>query len=261
MLPGRATDVVPSHQPNRKKHRTGPNSSIQDGKTAPCTLDSDPLTSPPEDTSRARPSGLGQRAVEVLVEVPKLPISRSDEENLPPEPEVDLLASWRSGLPRSAGQMPTPCRLRSRNPRRGNTARRGRPGPARSGRSRRTRSPGCSRPDAARPAPLFRRDKLSRFSGVPGKPAVSMSKNGVTRMTDRSREIYRASNGDRWSLARDPASGEVCIRHDGNLSSGAHVSFIGIGAFLCRGQGPEQQELLQLIGTLIDVASERTMKA
>jgi hypothetical protein len=50
-------------------------------------------------------------------------------------------------------------------------------------------------------------------------------------MTIQRRELYRSSNGDRWLLARD----------------------IEIGAFLSQGRhGPEHQELLRLIGMLVE---------
>jgi hypothetical protein len=68
----------------------------------------------------------------------------------------------------------------------------------------------------------------------------------------RTKEIYRSTNGDRWLLARDPGTGRVFVRHEPNLSSGGQVADIEIGAFLiAAGNGPEKQELLRLIGTLI----------
>jgi hypothetical protein len=67
------------------------------------------------------------------------------------------------------------------------------------------------------------------------------------------RELYRSSNGDRWSLVRDPGSGRISVMHEPNLSSGGRVVHLGIGEFLTGGgQGPEHQELLQLIGTLVE---------
>ena len=70
-------------------------------------------------------------------------------------------------------------------------------------------------------------------------------------MSLQTREIYRSSNGDRWFLARD--GDRVFIRHEPNLPSGGQESNIEIGTFLSRGsQGPEKQELLRLIGTLVD---------
>jgi hypothetical protein len=71
-------------------------------------------------------------------------------------------------------------------------------------------------------------------------------------MTLRTREIYHSANGDRWLLAREPDTGRVFVRHEPNLPSGGQVADIDIGAFLIgAGSGPEKQELLRLIGTLV----------
>jgi len=68
----------------------------------------------------------------------------------------------------------------------------------------------------------------------------------------RTREIYRSANGDRWLLACDPDTARVFVRHEPNLPSGGQVADIEIGAFLiAAGNGPEKQELLCLIGTLV----------
>jgi hypothetical protein len=72
------------------------------------------------------------------------------------------------------------------------------------------------------------------------------------RVTIRTREIYHSANGDRWLLARDPDTGKVFVRHEPNLPSGGQVADIEVGAFLiAAGNGPEKQELLRLIGTLV----------
>jgi hypothetical protein len=65
------------------------------------------------------------------------------------------------------------------------------------------------------------------------------------------RRLYSSPNGDRWYLIREP-SGDVFVRHEANLASGGHVTHIAIGDFLSYGQGPEQQELLRLITTLVE---------
>jgi hypothetical protein len=65
------------------------------------------------------------------------------------------------------------------------------------------------------------------------------------------RKLYSNPNGDRWYLIRDP-SGAVFVRHEANLASGGHIEHVDIGTFLSDGQGPEQQELLRLIATLVD---------
>jgi hypothetical protein len=73
-----------------------------------------------------------------------------------------------------------------------------------------------------------------------------------SRVAIRTREIYRSVNGDRWLLASDPDTGRVFVRHEPNLPSGGQVADIEIGAFLiAAGNGPEKQELLRLIGTLV----------
>ena len=68
-----------------------------------------------------------------------------------------------------------------------------------------------------------------------------------------TRGLYRSPNGDRWSLVRDPGSGRVFVRHEPNISSGGGASDMEVGDFLARGgHGPEHQELLRLIGTLVE---------
>ena len=71
------------------------------------------------------------------------------------------------------------------------------------------------------------------------------------------RLLYASENGDRWSLVRDPDTGEVFARHRANISSGGRVSDVGLGAFLVQGgPGPEKQELLRLIGDIVDDSSD-----
>jgi hypothetical protein len=67
----------------------------------------------------------------------------------------------------------------------------------------------------------------------------------------KARKLYSSPNGDRWYLIRD-ASGEIFVRHEANLASGGNVAHIEIGTFLSSGRAPEHQELLRLIGTLLD---------
>ncbi|WIM10036.1 hypothetical protein [Enhydrobacter sp.] len=77
-------------------------------------------------------------------------------------------------------------------------------------------------------------------------------------MSIQTRELYRSANGDRWCLAHDPAVACVFVRHEPNLASGGKISDIDIGAFLSRsGQGPEKQELLRLIGSLVGDSKAR----
>ena len=77
-------------------------------------------------------------------------------------------------------------------------------------------------------------------------------------MSLEARELYRSANGDRWSLVRDPASGRVFVRHEPNAASRGRTSDTGVGDFLVRGgHGPEHQELLRLIGTLVEGGPSR----
>jgi hypothetical protein len=79
----------------------------------------------------------------------------------------------------------------------------------------------------------------------------------TTDMREETRELYRSSNGDRWYLARDPESGRVFIRHKANIPSGGQTADVEIGTFLgSGGHGPEHQELLRLIGTLVEEPSQ-----
>jgi hypothetical protein len=67
-----------------------------------------------------------------------------------------------------------------------------------------------------------------------------------------TKRLYLSPNGDCWYLVRD-AKSELFIRHEPNAPSGGLASDIEIGAFLGRvPRGPEHQELLRLIGTLVD---------
>jgi hypothetical protein len=72
-------------------------------------------------------------------------------------------------------------------------------------------------------------------------------------MTDVRRELYSSPNGDRWLLVREAVSERVLVRHEPNLPSGGKASEIEVGEFLSRGHGPEQQALLRLIGSLVEV--------
>jgi len=71
-------------------------------------------------------------------------------------------------------------------------------------------------------------------------------------MSDR-RELYRSPTGDCWFLGREPTNGRAFIIHQPNAPSGGKLSHIELSAFLSRGEGPEQQALLRLIGALVDV--------
>jgi hypothetical protein len=60
--------------------------------------------------------------------------------------------------------------------------------------------------------------------------------------------IYRSSNGDRWLLIRDPASGRRFVRHEANVSSGGRITESVIDAFLrVDGSGWEYVALRRLL--------------
>jgi hypothetical protein len=67
----------------------------------------------------------------------------------------------------------------------------------------------------------------------------------------KARKLHESSTGNRWYLIREP-SGDVFIRHEANVASGGHVAHLTIEVFLSNGRGPEHQELLRLIGTLVE---------
>ena len=73
------------------------------------------------------------------------------------------------------------------------------------------------------------------------------------RQREETRQLYRSPNGDTWFLGREPANGHAFIVHQPNAPSGGRLSHIEVGAFLREGAGPEQQALLRLIGTLVEV--------
>ena len=71
-------------------------------------------------------------------------------------------------------------------------------------------------------------------------------------MSER-RELYRSPDGDSWFLGREPQNRHAFISHQPNAPSGGRLSHIELGEFLRSGKGPQQQALLRLIGTLVDV--------
>ncbi len=68
------------------------------------------------------------------------------------------------------------------------------------------------------------------------------------------RQIYKSPNGDSWLLVRDVHEG-VAVEHRPNAASSGTISRQSIGTFLSGdSNSPERQELLRLIGTLVDAA-------
>ena len=67
-------------------------------------------------------------------------------------------------------------------------------------------------------------------------------------MAITAEDFYRSSNGDRWQLIRDTASGRSFVRHEPNLSSGGRTTDTGVEEFLNRtGSSPENLELRALL--------------
>jgi hypothetical protein len=64
----------------------------------------------------------------------------------------------------------------------------------------------------------------------------------------KSELIYESSNGDSWSLTRNPTTGARAVMHRPNPQSGGHASYIEVDKFLSEGaNGPEHQALRRLM--------------
>ena len=67
-------------------------------------------------------------------------------------------------------------------------------------------------------------------------------------MAITAEDFYRSSNGDRWQLVRDTASGKCFVRHEPNLSSGGHITNTEVDEFLNRaGSSPQNLALRALL--------------
>jgi hypothetical protein len=67
-------------------------------------------------------------------------------------------------------------------------------------------------------------------------------------MTLITKDFYKSSNGDRWQLIQDDASGHSFVRHQPNLSSGGRTTDTEIDVFLDRtGSSPENLALRALL--------------
>jgi hypothetical protein len=59
-------------------------------------------------------------------------------------------------------------------------------------------------------------------------------------------DIYRSSNGDRWLLIHDDATGKYTVRHEPNLASGGQATETELDEFLARsGTSPQDEVTLQ----------------
>jgi hypothetical protein len=71
---------------------------------------------------------------------------------------------------------------------------------------------------------------------------------GAIFMAITAKDFYRSSNGDRWQLIRDTASGRSFVRHEPNLSSGGRTTDTDVEEFLNRtGSSPENLALRALL--------------
>jgi hypothetical protein len=62
------------------------------------------------------------------------------------------------------------------------------------------------------------------------------------------RLFYKSSNGDSWSLVRNPTTGALMVTHTPNAPSGGKVSHVDIETFLSKDTlGPEHQALRHLL--------------
>jgi hypothetical protein len=66
----------------------------------------------------------------------------------------------------------------------------------------------------------------------------------------KSRRLHTSSNGEAWYLVNDMTGPSVVYVPDG--PAGGLAARDTIAAFLAAGDGPEQRELLHLIGTLVE---------
>ena len=67
-------------------------------------------------------------------------------------------------------------------------------------------------------------------------------------MTVITKDFYRSSNGDRWQLVHDDASGRSFVRHEPNLASGGRTTDTEVEEFLNRtGSSPENLALRTLL--------------
>lgn len=83
---------------------------------------------------------------------------------------------------------------------------------------------------------------------APGYVLGKQIENGFAR--DEAALIYRSSNGNSWTLTRDPATGAAAVMHSPNPQSGGQASYIATDKFLAEGaNGPEHQALRHLIET------------
>ena len=77
---------------------------------------------------------------------------------------------------------------------------------------------------------------------------ATLLSRGAIFIAITAKDFYRSSNGDRWQLIRDIASGRTFVRHEPNLSSGGRTTDTDVEEFLNRtGSSPENLALRALL--------------
>ncbi len=98
-------------------------------------------------------------------------------------------------------------------------------------------------------------DLMDAFRGDPAHKQEIVSNMGgefQAATTQGLREFASSSNGDRWFLGRDEATGIAHVVHRANQPSGGAITHTELGVFLNRGpSAPEMLGLLRLIGSLV----------
>jgi hypothetical protein len=99
--------------------------------------------------------------------------------------------------------------------------------------------------------------RLMRKHPIRGVPRYVLGRRVEGELaSDISSLIYQSSNGDTWSLTKDPATSAPAVMHRPNPQSGGQVSYVEIEKFLSEGaNGPEHQALRHLIGTSARIAT------
>jgi hypothetical protein len=89
---------------------------------------------------------------------------------------------------------------------------------------------------------------LGPFRYALGKQADVTAASADSKHVCESEPIYESSNGDSWSLTRDPITGARAVLHRPNSQSGGQVSYIEVDKFLSEGtDGPEHRALRLMI--------------
>jgi hypothetical protein len=92
--------------------------------------------------------------------------------------------------------------------------------------------------------------KLDGTARIPSPRNLELTEPNLSRQTAKgtAEDFYRSSNGDRWQLIRDTASGRSYVRHEPNLSSGGRTTDTDVDEFLNRtGSSPENLALRALL--------------